>query len=650
MTSPGARNPHAGTPFTDSDDAIATALAEVNVPALLCSLVHMTGDPSWIRDRTLPQLAAATDYQCGVPPEEQAEVRERALAAVTEYREGGCVPQPLSRDVLLEMMSFLAKKPLEGRIVEMLFEDMQFDGADSRAITWGDDIPADVRAAHPVIVIGCGESGILAGIRLAQAGLPFTILEKNPGPGGTWWENRYPGARVDVGSHQYCYSFEPADHWSEYYCQQPELRDYFARVVDKYQLAPHCRFDTTVTEVAWDEDNARWRVGIVGSDGNAEMLEAPFVISAVGSLNLPHLPEIPGMDSFSGPSFHSARWPEDLDIAGTRFALVGAGASGFQIAPTIADQVAELTVYQRTAQWMFPNPVYHSQVPDGDRWAQRHLPFYGRWFRFQMTYPGISMGVEQYRVDPDYDDPETANAINDHHAARAKGLEAWIRLGLEGRPDLVERCLPDYPAMGKRILQDNGSWLACLKQPNVELVRTGIARIVPEGVETVDGVVREADVICYATGFRHNEFLAPMEVRGRGGVSLREQWGDEPTAHLGITMPNFPNLFCVYGPGTNLAHSASLFFHSEFQVSFALEAIRLALTSEARTIEVRREAHDAYAEWHQREISQLVWAHPSIEHSHYKNPAGKVYTLSPWPLDQYWELTRRVDPDDYVLG
>jgi len=648
MVSIQGRNPHAGIPFTDSNDAIAAVLDEVNVPALLCSLVHMTGDVSWVRERTLPQIASAMDYQCGLSPDEQADIRRRALSAVVTYRDGGCIPHTLSSDVLLEMMSFLACKPVEGRIVGMLFEDMQFDGADSRAITWGDEIPTDVKAASPVVVIGCGESGILAGIRLLQAGLPFTIIEKNDGPGGTWWENRYPGARVDVGSHQYCYSFEPADHWSEYYCRQPELRDYFARVVEKYDLGPRCRFGTTVTRVDWDESDAHWRVEIVGPDGAHETLTARFVISAVGSLNLPRLPEIPGMDTFAGPSFHSARWPGALDITGTRFALIGAGASGFQIAPTIADDVAQLTIYERTAQWMFPNPVYRSPVPAGDRWAQRHLPFYGRWFRFMMTYPGLSMGTAQYRIDPEFHD-DTGHAVNEFNAARAESLEAWIRHGLEGRPDLVEKCLPDYPAMGKRILQDDGSWLACLCQPNVEIVRTGIARIVPEGVETVDGVLREADVICYATGFRHNEFLAPMEVHGRGGVSLREQWGDEPTAHLGITMPNFPNLFCAYGPGTNLAHSASLFFHSEFQVSFALEAIRLVLMSGARTIEVRKEAHDAYAARHQAEISQLVWAHPSIKHSHYKNPAGKVYTLSPWPLDQYWELTRQVDPDDYSL-
>jgi 4-hydroxyacetophenone monooxygenase len=643
-----SRNPHAGHPFVDDDSAIAAALAEVNVPTLLCSLVHMTGDPTWIREWSLPQLASAMDYQCGLTEADRDEIRRRALPAVVAYRDSGCEPHALPREVLLEMMSFLAGTTLEGRIVPMLFEDMQLDGADSRAITWGPEIPDAVRAASPVVVIGCGMAGILAGIRLTQAGLPFTIVEKNDGPGGTWWENRYPGARVDVGSHQYCYSFEPADHWSEYYCQQPELRDYFTGVVDARGLSAHCRFGTVVTAATWDDATARWRIELRGPDGASDVLEARFVISAVGSLNLPNLPDIPGMDDFAGPSFHSARWPDGLDLTGSRFALIGAGASGFQIAPTIADDVASLTIYQRTAQWMFPNPVYRTAVPPGDRWAQRHLPFYGRWFRFLMTYPGIAAGTEQYRIDPDYTDA-SGRSINAFNAQRASGLEAWIRAGLDGRPDLIDKCLPDYPAMGKRILQDDGSWLRCLCRANVELVRTGIERIVPSGVITVDGVLREADVICFATGFRHNEFLAPMEVIGRNGTSLREQWGDEPTAYLGITVPGFPNLFCVYGPGTNLAHSASLFFHSEYQVDHAMDAIRFTLASDASTIEVRRDVHDDYAERHQREISALVWAHPSIAHSHYKNATGKVFTLSPWPLDQYWELTRHLDPDDYVV-
>ena len=643
------RNPHAGEPFTDEDPAIAAALEEVSVPALLCSLVHMTGDPAWIRGDIRPRVAMSLDVQSAIPASERAEVRRRALPAIAAYRDGGCGPRELPRELLQEMMSFLGCRPVEGRLAGLYFDDLQFEGGDTGAITWGGDIPAAAKAAAPVVVVGCGLAGILAGIRLRQAGLPFTIVEKNAGPGGTWWENRYPGARVDVGSHQYCYSFEPADHWSEFYCRQPELRDYFTAIVDKYGLRPHCRFGATVTRLTWDDERAVWKVTVRAGDGLVDVLDARFVISAVGSLNLPRLPDLPGMNTFAGPWFHPTRWPDDLELAGTRFALIGAGASGFQIGPAIAGQVSQLTIFQRTAQWIIPNPLYHAPVPPGDRWALRHLPFYGRWYRLIMSLPGIAVGTGPFRIDPEHHDP-TGRSVNVGNAKRAVALVAWMASIVGDRPDLLAKVVPDYPAIGKRTLQDDKTWLRCLMRPNTELVRTAIERIVPDGVVTTDGRHHPADVICYATGFRHNDFLASMEVTGRGGASLRGQWGDEPTAYLGITIPNFPNLFCVYGPGTNLAAGAGLFYHSEFQVHYAMEAIRETLASGARSCEVRAEAHDDYAERYRAEISQLVWSHPSIRHSHYKNPAGKVFTLSPWPIDLYWEWTRRVDRRHYAFA
>jgi 4-hydroxyacetophenone monooxygenase len=616
---------------------------------LLCSLVHMTGDPSWIRGELRPRRCTAVEFQGGMSQEMQDEARRRALPAIAAHRDAGCKPHPLPRELLHEMMEFVACGPVESRRATMMLHDLSFDGRDCDEVTWGGEIPDSVKAESHVVVIGCGESGLLAGIRLEQAGLPFTIVEKASGPGGTWRHNVYPGARVDVGSHHYCYSFEPADHWSEYFCRQPELVAYLTRILDKRGLRPHCRFDTEVTAAVWDDVDAQWHVHVRTADGRDEVIDARFVISAVGALSLPRFPDIPGRDTFHGPSFHSSQWPADLDIRGTRFALLGAGATGFQIAPTIADDVARLTIFQRTAQWMFPNPAYHAPVPPGDRWAMRHLPFYGRWFRFAMIWPGIGMGVEPFRRDPSYDDSD-GRAVNENNARRRVEMTRWITSQLDGRPDLVEKSVPPYPPTAKRILQDNGSWLTCLKKPNVELVRTAIDRIVPDGIVNVDGTRYDVEVICYATGFRHVEYLAPIEFTGRGGVSLREQWGHEPTAYLGITVPNFPNLFCLYGPGTNLAHGASIIFHSECQMNYTMSAIHEVLVSGARAAEVRKDVHDEYAERYRREIDQLIWAHPSVEHSHYKNREGKIFTLSPWPIETYWAWTRAIDPSDYVLS
>ena len=474
-------------------------------------------------------------------------------------------------------------------MVPMFLEDMQFDGADSGAISWGDEVSDEAKAASPVVVIGCGLSGILAGIRLSQAGLPFVIVEKDEGPGGTWWENRYPGARVDVGSHHYCYAFEPSHHWTEYFCQQPELRDYFVSVLDKYELRPHCRFGTEVTSLTWDEPTSSWQVGIRNPDGTTEVLEARFVISAVGSLNIPRLPDIPGMDSFAGPSFHSARWPDGLDLTGKRFALVGAGASGFQIAPTIADQVEQLTIFQRTTQWMLPNPLYHATVPPGDRWAMQHLPFYARWFRFLMLYPGIAMGTEQYRVDPDF---RGERGHLDQRAERA-AAPAADRVDHDAprgpaRPDReVDPRLPgdgEADPPGQRVLVAHA-------QEAERRARAHAASSASSPKAWSPSTARSTKPTSSATrpGSGTTTSSRRWSVTGRNGVSLRDQWGDEPTAYLGIAIPNFPNLFCMYGPGTNLAHGASLFFHSECQIHYAMDCIHQVLASGARTIEVRKD-------------------------------------------------------------
>ena len=338
-----------------------------SIPALLCSLVHMTGDPAWVRGDIRPRVAMSLDIQSGIPADERAQVRRLALPAIRAYREDGCQPKELPRELLQEMMSFLGCRAVEGRLAGLFFDDLQFDGADTGAVAWGDEIPEDVKAASPVVVIGCGMAGILAGIRLKQAGLPFVIIEKNPGPGGTWWENRYPGARVDIGSHQYCYSFEPADHWSEFYCQQPELLEYFTAIVEKYDLRPHCQFDTAVTKLRWDDEHARWRFTSAGPTGPRKSL-MPGLSSAPSALSISRsFLTYRGWIRSDGPSFHSARWPHGLELTGKRFALVGAGASGFQIGPAIAGDVELLTIFQRTAQWIIPNPLYHAAVPPGDQ-------------------------------------------------------------------------------------------------------------------------------------------------------------------------------------------------------------------------------------------------------------------------------------------
>jgi len=636
------RNPHAGQPFTTSDEEIAEALLDVSIPTLMLSLVHMSGDAGLIRGELKPAGLFLNEVQGYMSEADKAAVRKIALEVIADYRDRGCQePEPIGQELLQEMMQWLVCEPVPAEYVPMLLEEMELDGTDSRAVL---GTPAD---NFPVVVIGCGESGLLAGIRLKEAGIPFTIVEKNEGVGGTWWQNSYPGARVDVGNHFYCYSFEPTDQWTHFFAEQPELQAYFQTVMDKYDIGRHVLWETEVTEASWDDDIATWSVTARDRTGVTTTLTARAVISAVGQLNRPHLPDIEGQRGFAGPAFHSSDWDHSVDLRGLRVAMIGAGASGFQIAPAIADEVESLTVFQRTAQWMFPNPNYHAEVGPGVQWALRHLPFYGRWYRFLLFWPGCDKGLEAARVDADY--PDQQKAVSEINEITRIMFTEWIASQVGDDPELLAKVVPDYPATGKRTLQDNGSWLRTLTRDNVELVRAGIDHIESDAVVTEDGTRYPADIIVYATGFQANKMLWPMTIRGRDGELLSERWGQRPSAYLGITVPGYPNFFCMYGPGTNLAHGGSLIFHSECQMRYITECLELLINGGHACLEPRE---DKATEWHERsqaEMRKMVWSQPSIKHSFYKNSFGEVHILSPWRLVDYWSWTREPNRDDFVI-
>ncbi len=344
------------------------------------------------------------------------------------------------------MMAFLGRRPVEGELAGLFFDDLQFDGGDNGEISWGDEITESEKAASPVVVIGCGMGGILAGIRLAsRPDCPSPSSTRTRAPAA-------PGGRTTTPAHASTSgAISTASPSSRPSCGA-------STTASSRSCAPTSAASSTssTSRAALPLRDGGHGGGLAGgpghvarhdarANGGEEVLEARFVISAVGSLNLPRLPEIPGMETFAGPSFHSARWPEDLDIGGTNFALVGAGASGFQIGPAIADEVDQLTVFQRTAQWILPNRLYHTSVPPGDAWALKHLPFYGRWYRFVMTYAGIAAGMEMYRIDPEYDDP-THQSINPLNAAAgdvAGGLDALTASATT--PSCSRRSFPTIP-------------------------------------------------------------------------------------------------------------------------------------------------------------------------------------------------------------
>ncbi len=634
--------------ITDDDDTIAQALQEASIPTLMMSMVHMMGDVSLLDSAIRPAGVYINEYQGFMSEEDKQTVRAQALEVIRSYRDGGCVlPPPPSPAIVHKMMQFMLAAEVPDSYVPMMMEEMELDGRDHRAADWGDTVSTEAREQHPVLVIGGGMSGVLAAYRLQQAGLPYTVIEKNASVGGTWFENRYPGARVDVGSHLYSYSFEPSHHWSGYFSQQPELQQYFEQVIDNHALRQNFRFNTEVTRAEYDEAAAQWVVTVVDTDGRTEELVASSVISAVGQLNRPSLPSIPGIDDFQGQWCHSADWDDSIDVTGKRVLVVGSGASAFQIVPTIVNDVAALTVFQRSAPWMFENPIYHDAVPEGKKWCLKHLPFYSRWFRFLLFWPACDGAYDTVFVDPAW--PHQERSINEMNDAIYQMFSEYIKAQVEDDADLLAKVIPDYAPMGKRTLQDNGSWLAALKQPHVDLVTQSVVSVDADGVTAEDGTYYPADVIIYATGFETDRFLWPMEIRGKQGALLSEQWGLEPAAYLGITVPNFPNFYCMYGPGTNLAFGGSLILNGECQIRYIMSCLQTLLQSKGRSLEVKQSVFDDYYRRFRELHARLVWEHESIHSSFYQNAEGKVTLLWPWRILEMWEWTQAANAADYTV-
>ena len=634
-------------PITQSDQAIESALQHAGIPALMMAMIHITGDASLLDGVIRPRTAILGEINGFLPLEQQEQVRRQAFAVIRQFRDKQCqLPSQPDAATLRRMMSFVVGEDVPEEYVPMMMEELNLGGEDSRALQWSDTVTDVQRQQFPVVVIGAGVGGILAGIRLREAGMPFCIVEKNAGVGGTWYENSYPGARVDTPNYFYCYSFEPNHDWTEYYARQPELQAYLKRCCEEYTISEHLQLNTTVTDVIFDEDQQLWRVHIRRQDGTTETLSARAVISAVGQLNQPKIPDFPGRHYFNGPQFHSARFEHQHDLRGKRVAVIGTGASAFQLVPALAAQVAEIKVFQRSPVWMFPNTQYHTVVPEEVKWLLKHLPYYARWYRFLLFWPASDGLLPSLVTDPAW--PHQDRSVCQRNDLARQHMTAWIDSQLPDNPLLREKVVPTYPPFVKRMLQDNGSWLHALQAENAQLITAAITRIEPHGILCGD-TLHEVDVIIYATGFDNHRWLYPINVTGRQGRVLAEEWGDDPKANLGITVPGYPNLFCIYGPATNLAHAGSLVFNSECQVRYIMSCIGVLLENQKQLLECTQAANDDYNGRLQDWVRQLVWAHGSTD-NWYKNSQGKVTANLPWRLVDYWKWTQKPDLSQYTLS
>lgn len=620
------------------EGAVRAMLAGTEVPILLAVVVHLTGDEDLLR-RCKPYIGRAREFVHTVPQDLIDELHDKLVAALRPGAKRAPTP---SVDLFKRIMSTSVGEEVPERYVPMLLQDLGF--AERSGDTSGTAPSATARSLR-IVVIGAGASGICAGIKLREAGFDFEMIDRNNDFGGVWLENSYPGCGVDTANHLYSYSFELNHGWSRYYVKRDELRSYLSDCAERHGLRGRIRFDTEVLSLSFDTARQVWQGVTADKQGERGTFEADVVISSVGQLNQPAIPPIPGLGDFKGRIVHSAQWEDSIDVRGKRVAIVGTGASGIQIAPAIVSSVSRLTVFQRSAPWVLPRHNFHREVSEETKRALADIPFYAVWYRFFLLWAfgdGLHNALQK---DPNWSGNLSISKENDDLR------QIWLRYlqqEVGDRPDLLAKVTPNYPPFGKRSLKD-GYWYRTLKEPNVDLVTERIERITESSIVTKSGEEHPVDIIVFATGFHASRMLHPMEVSGANGRTIRDIWGeDDPRAYLGMTVPEFPNLFLTYGPNTNLGHGGSILFHAECQTRYIVDCLGLLLQRGARTMECRQDVHDDYNVRVDAAHGRMVWTHPAMT-TWYRNQKGRVTTNSPWKLIEYWEMTRTPDPADFVF-
>jgi cation diffusion facilitator CzcD-associated flavoprotein CzcO len=476
-----------------------------------------------------------------------------------------------------------------------------------------------------VIVVGAGIGGIAAAIELRKHGIAdITILERAPDLGGTWFYNGYPGAACDVPSHLYSFSYAKRRDWSQLCSPQAEIHTYLHDVARAHGVDRLVQTDKTVTSCSWDEDSCRWSV----ETADRHTYEADVLILATGQLHQPALPPIEGIESFAGHSFHSARWDHAYQLAGRRVAVIGTGASAVQFVPEIAPRVAGLTVFQRTGNWFLPrrNRRYPAIVKEAIKRVPGVQEFRRR-FMFQYC-ESITLAIRH---------PRTVGRLA---AARSA---SFMRSQLKD-PEVRRKAWPNYTFGCKRVLFSS-YYLPALARPNVELVTDSITRVVPEGIVTADGATREVDCIIWATGFKTTEFMFPMSINGRAGADLRDFWSGGAHAHLGMTVPAFPNMFIMYGPNTNTS-GGSIIFYLETQAAYIRQALEQLRERDAGAIEVRPEVEAASDRSLQARFAGTAWTQCD---SWYRDEQGRIVANWPGYMREYLEQASELDVADFAF-
>jgi cation diffusion facilitator CzcD-associated flavoprotein CzcO len=483
---------------------------------------------------------------------------------------------------------------------------------------------ASAEQVSDILCIGSGFGGLTLGIALRNAGIEnFRLLERSPSPGGVWRDNTYPGCACDVPSRFYSYSFEQNWPWSSRFGQQKEIWDYFNHCMDKYKIRQHVCTKTSVKSARWDEEAALWTV----ETASGGQLRSRVLVSGTGLFNQPVYPDIRGRETFAGPAWHSSCWNHDVDIKGKRVAVIGTGASAIQFVPEVAKVAGKLLVCQRSPQYVNPKDM---GIPFEERkWYMNTAP----WHKY-----------ERYKI---YKEMDSGIGRRYSHELANAAREKWLVYLEENVPDDVLRAklTPVYPFGCKRMLQSN-DWYPALQRPNVELVSTAVEEITATGIRLSDGIFHEVDAIIYGSGFKPTSFLPGLEIHGRNGVEIHQQWKDAAEAYLGITVENYPNFFMLYGPNTNAA--ASIIYMLEHQANYIVQCVQALNSQNAAAMAIRSDVFRSFNESVTMRLQESIVAAANCN-SYFKLPSGRIPTQWPWTMTEYHARTVKVDTRQYIF-
>jgi 4-hydroxyacetophenone monooxygenase len=572
-------------------------------------------------------------------PSDLAMIQSKAAAFLKSYRDEGAPEIPCGPpERLRRSLSLVAGSDIPASELEMWLEQLALDPW-ARGLVWLDPPPSEDLQKFVVAVIGAGMGGLNAAVILKHAGIPYFVIEKNDEVGGTWYENQYPGARVDSPSRTYTHIYGVDFEYPNAFCLQRENLRYFKWVADHFDIRSDITFKTEVKSVVWDESAKLWEIKANGPDG-PRVWHANAVIASVGFLSRPNMPTIEGMETFEGNAFHTARWPAGLDVKGKRVAVIGTGATGYQLVPELAKLAGHTVVFQRTPNWCFDTKSYLDPFPAQVNWLDRNFPYVRNFIRFRLSWlAGPETFSQIMRVDPQFEDQHARSALN--KKIREQQL-AFIERKLANRPDLIEKMTPVAPPYSARpiIVDTDYSIYDALLRDDVTLVTEPILKIKPNGIEVQGGGEYPVDIIVYATGFKANDFLWPMEVRGRGGKRVEELWGkDGARAYLGTMLPGFPNFFMIYGPNTNNFGGLQIVDFEEMVTRFALQCIGGLITQKKRTIDISLDAYWRYNDEVDRAEALMMYKDPRA-HNYYKNDSGRSAANNPVDIRKIWTWLR----------